>query len=177
MLAPFQPAHDRLEKQLASLLASVRSLSERQQSYRPAGGGWCILEVLQHILLAEEAFTGYAAKKGAGKPESVSFVSQILYFGVSQILKTSFRVKAPTDAVVPKEILPLSNLEPRFKKTRGQLRKILDSIPEERAGAILFKHPIAGKLDPLRGLGFLETHIEHHKVQIERITSDPGFPK
>ena len=55
-------------------------------------------------------------------------------------------------------------------------RQVLAAIPPEKLSWTLFRHPVSGNLDARRGVAFLTAHIDHHRAQVGRIRSSPGFP-
>ena len=49
---------------------------------------------------------------------------------------------------------------------RSSLKEYIDKFPKEYLDKEIFKHPIAGWLNLLQTINFLQNHFDHHKLQI-----------
>lgn len=169
-------ALDDIEAQRIRLLGNVRTLTPAQQEYRPPDGGWCPLEVIQHLVLTEEAFLAYGRRKRDAAVEETTLASKAMALAVNLVMASPIRVKAPVPAVVPQEVLPYPPLVKRWEEARSGLCGLLESIPPARLDKALFKHPVAGKITALEGLRFVKAHVDHHVAQLGRIRAAAGYP-
>ena len=172
-----QAAFDDIEAQRIRLIGSVRTMTPAQQEFRPAEASWCVLDVIQHLVLSEEQFLAYGRKKASAAPEAPTLTSRALAAAVVAFMKSPLRVKAPVASVLPREVVPLADLAPRWEAARDGLRALVAGLPRERLGKVLFKHPVAGKITALSGLEFFFAHVGHYLGQIARIKEAPGFPR
>ena len=90
------------------------------------------------------------------------------------ILKLSqrfpFKFKAPVYLVehTPTS-MPLTDLVQRWDAERGKLRKFLEDIKDEDVYKLVYKHPVAGRLNVVQALDFMIEHFHHHLPQINRL--------
>jgi len=159
------------------LLASLAVESSGKLAFRPEGGGWCALDVVQHLVLVEEGVAGYARKKLRGAPQPVAAAARARLVLLVLVLRSPVRVAAPSAQVVPAETRPLDELAARWRKAGGELRDLVLALPDERRRCLFFRHPFAGPLDPGGTLTFVREHARHHGAQLRRIWRSPGCPE
>jgi hypothetical protein len=83
-------------------------------------------------------------------------------------MKAPIRGRAPEIvASVPDDEDP-AELRARWSRLRGELRALLESIPDSLLGTCLFRHPIAGPMTLESALDFMIAHAARHARQIER---------
>lgn len=90
------------------------------------------------------------------------------------ILKLSqrfpFKFKAPAYLVEHTPTSePLTDLAQRWNAEREKLRKFLEEITDENLYKLVYKHPVAGRLNVLQALDFMIEHFHHHLPQINRL--------
>jgi len=138
---------------------------------RPPGAGrWSALQVLHHVIASESATLGYVRKKmlgGAALP-SAGVASRLkrLALQASLVLPLRFRAPAAT-AAVPDDIDP-ADLRARWEATRQRWRELLEGFPPALEDRLVFRHPFVGLMGLADTLAFLEAHLEHHILQLER---------
>jgi hypothetical protein len=164
-----------LDRTREAFLAALRSRTEPERRFRPPGGAWSMLDVTEHLVLAEERSL-LGILKGPRSGTRVTSIAQVRMAAVRLVLATSIRVKVPVPAVVPEGRATLDELESRWGTARHGIAAAFDSITPADAGAARFRHPLAGWVTAREGLGFLVGHIRHHAAQLERIRRTPGFP-
>jgi len=173
VIESFQKIFTELELQRSLLLNQVKDMPIDQFNFSPTQGKWSISQVLTHILTAESLSIGYMKKKAQGIDQlEDSGVLQVL---ILELLKVSQRIpslkfKAPK-VVVDKTpaALPIHEIIQKWDAQRADLKLFLDGIEEKNAKKLLYKHPIAGRLNPRQALIFLGEHIGHHLPQIKRL--------
>lgn len=166
----FDDAFSKLEKTKAEIMIVVSKLTE--EDYRKnRNNKWSIAQILTHILTSEELALSYMKKKylGVDHLRNASWVepSKLLLLQLSQRLP--IRYKAP-ESIVEKTPAPLSfnELSERWSASRANLKNFLSAIPDAHVRKMIFKHPIAGMFDAVRGVMFLREHLLHHIPQIKR---------
>jgi len=65
----------------------------------------------------------------------------------------------------------------KWDRSRKEFRDYLGDFDSDKLQYFIFKHPIAGKLNILQALEFINYHMIHHQKQIERIKKLNNFPK
>jgi hypothetical protein len=164
-----------LDRTRETFLTSLRCRTETERRFRPPGGAWSMLDVTEHLVLAEERSL-LGVLKGPRAGTRVTAVAQVRMVAVRLVLATRVRVKVPVPAVVPAGRSTLDELEARWGTARHGLGLAFEPITAADAGAARFRHPLAGWVTAREGLGFLVGHIRHHAAQLERIRRAPGFP-
>jgi hypothetical protein len=155
------------------MLNQVKGLSVEKFNYSPSPKKWSISQILTHILVAEQLSVGYMKKKALG-------IEQLNDSGVAEsfileLLKVSQRIP-PLKFTAPKVVLsntppplPIDELINRWQAHRLDLKKFLNSVEDKNVKKLLYKHPIAGRLDARQAMVFFREHIIHHLPQIKRL--------
>ena len=173
MIESFQKIYTELEHQRSQLLSQVKDIPTDKFYSSPAPGKWSISQVLTHILTAESLSIGYMKKKAQGIDQLGN--SGIIQVFILELLKISQRIptlkfKAPKVVVQnTPAALPLNEVIQKWDAQRANLKLFLEGIEEKNAKKLLYKHPIAGRLDARQALIFFGEHIGHHLPQIKRL--------
>jgi len=175
VLPALQRRLDILDRSRGAFLATVSRADERQRKFRSSPGSWSMLEVTEHLVLAEEKSV-LGMEKAAPPSPRVSPIAHVRMTLVRLFLKTGFRVKVPTKRVLPTGTVPLGELEARWLEARRHLKRQLDRISDADAGVARFLHPIGGWVSAAEGVAFLAGHIDHHARQVRRIQRSSGYP-
>ncbi|HEX5004097.1 MAG TPA: DinB family protein [Gemmatimonadales bacterium] len=158
-----------------AFLARLRAATVAQRAFRPAPGSWSMLEVTEHLVLAEEKSL-LGMLKGPPPGTTVTPVARVRMALVLLVLRTDFKVKVPVSRVVPQGNATLQELEQRWGAARRGLEAFLETVTQSGLHAARFRHPIGGWVSVGRGLAFYVDHIGHHARQLERIRRAAGFP-
>jgi hypothetical protein len=57
----------------------------------------------------------------------------------------------------------------QWDASRGELKIVLEGIDDKYVRRVIYKHPIAGRLDAAQAAAFFYEHIYHHWPQIKRL--------
>ena len=164
-----------LDRARHTFLAPVLEAGAAQLRFRPAPGAWSMLDVTEHLVLAEEKSL-LGMLKGPPPGTTVTLVAHARMVMVRLVMKTDIRVKVPVARVIPQGTVTLQDLVARWSESQRGLAAFLDSIPGADAGAARFRHPIGGWVTADAGVAFLADHIGHHARQVERIRRAAGYP-
>jgi hypothetical protein len=164
-----------LDRARHTFLAPVSEASAAQLRFRPAPGAWSMLDVTEHLVLAEEKSL-LGMLKGPPPGMTVTPIAHVRMVLVRLVMKTDLRIKVPVARVIPEGTASLQELESRWGESQRGLAAFLDSIPGADAGAARFRHPIGGWVTADAGVAFLADHIGHHARQVERIRRAAGYP-
>ena len=168
-----------VEQSRAALLRSVAGLSEAQATFKPGERQWSIVEVLEHLYLAElsgvakiwAALESLRAGRGwaEGRPNAGK--------RIEDIVAATWNPKEVAPPVATPHIG--GTLQFWLSATRS-LRSVLADLGAELQGThleeVVFPHFLSGPLDARQRLEFLRFHIERHTGQISHVCATPGFP-
>jgi hypothetical protein len=167
----------RLERQRAALFERLGRMSDAQQTFRPGPEAWSVAEVVQHLVLVEEAMVRNGRRQSATRPAWVTVPSWLRGRLMVRVLGTDLRVRAPNPAVIPRTHVPVAELASRWAAARQDLRAYVEGMPEPRGWRTAFFHPRTGWIGALGGLRFFEAHCGHHLRQIDRLLAARDFPR
>lgn len=168
-----------VERARAKLVSSVVGFSDAHAAFKPAEGQWSIVEVLEHLYLAE--LSGIA---------KIWVASEALKAGRGWAEARPNRGKPIEDVVAatwkPKEVAPpiatphIGGPIHFWLSATRSLQSVLAELGGHLRGAnledVVFPHFLSGPLDARQRLEFLRFHIERHTDQVARIRSSEGFP-
>ena len=180
MILIVQKHFDKLEELRIRILDDTRGLRPEQLLFRPEPEAWCILEVFDHLITAEGNGLKYMLKKiqgmdTIGKSDITADIrAAILNF----TLKLPIKFKAPPAAQIQRrEYYDFEEITKEWADLREQYREFLDHFDIAASEKLIFKHPIAGRLNIIQALDFQYEHAHHHEGQIERIKKHPEYPQ
>lgn len=168
----------KMGQRLQSLLDQLSAYDDDTLNRKPADGGWSALQVMCHLMLAEEGSVKYVRKKLSFNPElkEAGLASAWRSFLLNFYFKLPFRFKAPPG--VGDDVLPLKSsfreVSQRWLASRQDLRRYLESLPPEMFHRSIYRHPFAGRMSLDGMLRFFDGHFERHRKQIERVLKEVG---
>ncbi len=173
MNSVFLSIYNELERQRAKVLEQVKNLSVEKFNHTPSVGKWSISQILTHILIAEQLSVGYMKKKALGidrlKNSGLLETLRIELLKVSQRIP-SIKYKAPRVVVAnTPPAFPIAELTSRWETHHKELKVFLDGIQDKNVRKVIYKHPLAGRLDARQAMVFFREHMNHHLPQIRRL--------
>ncbi len=161
-----------LEQQRTALIARARQLSPEQFNFSPAPGKWSINQILVHIIEAEQLSIAYMKKKKLGidglQNSGITETLRLWLLIISQRIPVKY--KAPRVVVEnTKNASSIEEVDARWQAVREELLFLLGGIEEKDIRKVIYKHPLAGRLDTRQALVFFREHIMHHMPQIKRL--------
>ena len=167
-----------LESAFEALLLRAKRFPPAQLRFQPAPASWSIMQVLEHLYLAEMNTVNYLESKGIAlakskrsKPTGVIRTALLV-----TVLRSPLKFKIPSERVRPTAKLALDELETQWRETRHRLKDFVEGFPAENYHSPVLPHPRAGLLTLSQTLTFLNEHFRHHLRQVERIRNAKGFP-
>jgi hypothetical protein len=149
-----------------ALLEAVAGLSPEALQARPAAHAWSILEIVEHLVTAEQVIL-------QGLPDPATLVhrprslrQRCLYPLVVLILRLRIPVKVPSRRMLPTGGASLAELRDRWEATARWLRAYTESLPPDGARRAVFAHPVCGPLTLAQALRLGRLHLETHARQI-----------
>lgn len=164
---------DKLEIKKRDLLNHLQNYTSYLYEKQPDSKTWSIGQVAQHVYLSERNSLLYLKKK-LSYPDSVPTYNLKSWGGVWLIKLVyffEFKIKAPDSINMWKvnELMTFEDLKVKW----GELRKELIAFIEKNEPAfgkyLAFRHPFAGRMTMYQMLIFMNDHLRHHELQIQKI--------
>lgn len=162
-----------MEKARADYLALIESWPVERLSHQPEGG-WSALQVTEHLIASEYGTLQYLQKKTLAPVDSLEMSDEATAEASRKLnlaLKSDLKWKAPGVLAPPSGKHGLETLIHQWDDLRKGWERLLNGIDEGYLHRQVFRHPVAGRLDLLQTLSFVEHHIHHHVHQIKRIAN------
>ena len=158
-----------IDSQRATLLATVAALSPEHQRWRAQPTAWSAVEVVEHLVLAEQVVLG-DLNVTEGRIEYSSDASdRIRSILVWLVLRIGLRVTVPATTMLPSGTASLAALREQWDAQHQALRRFVGNLDGTGLRRRLFRHPIAGPLDALQALRLLSAHLRTHERQLKRL--------
>ena len=147
-----------LDKKLTFLLRDLKSYSDVKLNEQPSDTEWSVLQIMQHLMKAENMAIGYVKKKLSFNSDlkKANLQSTFRFLFLQIALSAPFRIKAPmqiSGAALEKN-LTFWEVAKKWKAQRDALESYLESLPEEYFSKELYKHPMSGKMTLTSMLSF-----------------------
>lgn len=149
------------------LLDELQDLDHAELTARPIPDKWSILEIVEHLVLVEEAFLG-ALDPDRDEPLRRSWKHAVLYRVVMLILRFDIPVQVPARAMVPAGEAGLSELRSRWDESQRRLRAFAEGLNLRDLKAPVAAHPVAGPMTPGQSVAMLDVHLRRHIRQIRK---------
>ncbi|MEX0662836.1 MAG: DinB family protein [Balneolaceae bacterium] len=168
----------RLQNQREKIINTYNSLSENQLQFNPGPNDWNLLQVMQHLIIAEKQSLLYIQRKIARHEDvpKAGFGSVFRHTLLKIALMLPIKFKAPKIAEVKEEYPNFEEMKSEWDSIRNEMEHLIKNNDGTILAKALYKQPRAGLLNIKQALEFFEIHIAHHLKQIKRIKNHPSFP-
>ena len=161
-----------LELTQSWLLDEVAGLSAAQLQFRPAPSSWSVVEVVEHLRLAEPIYWQQlqdAVKAPPTDRKPAASDADVLWYGIDRTerQKTEAR-KSPRD-----ESIDLGKGLEAFHKLHGEMLEYARTTDEDLRGHLVPKEDV----DAYQWILEISAHTQRHILQIREIKANPNFPK
>lgn len=160
-------------------LDSVKGLSEEQLKWKAAPDRWSVLEVAEHITLAEsflfDLINGQIMKAPADSSKSSTVTMDVI---MQKVPDRSQKFQAP-EPIRPDKA-PWTNLADTvaaFKQRRDTTIDFVDKGNDDMREHFFMNPAFGAELDAYLWTAFLSAHTERHVKQILEVKANPNFPK
>ncbi|MGE0438940.1 MAG: DinB family protein [Gemmatimonadales bacterium] len=160
---------DRIDAERAELLALAESLDPGRLRTRPASGGWSVLEVIEHLVIAEREVIGGLAPAATLRAEPRGLGHRIRYWVVIFVLWSPIRVAVPSPTMVPAGEKDVAELKRMWDENLAWIRTFAAGVGARNEA--VFRHPVSGPMALGHALRMDLTHVRSHRRQIRRILS------
>jgi DinB superfamily len=163
----------------AATLRALEELSDKQLNFKPAPDKWSVLEVAEHIWMAEGLLFAMVEKSLAAPPNPDW---ETKTKGKSEFLE-SVMVGRKGKATAPENIVPSGKLARQDLIAKLKAARAKTTAFAETTKAPLKSHtqehpfPIFNTLNAYQWLIYIPLHNFRHNKQIEEVMAHPNFPK
>ena len=158
-----------LDNQRGALLDGLAVLTTDDLAAKPESGGWSILEIVEHLILAERAILQGLPPLAELVARPRSLKNRCLYPLVVTILKLGIPVKVPSRRMLPTGMVPLTELRGQWDETYRWMRSYVASLPPDWASRAEFQHPVSGPITLTQALRLDRLHLATHLKQIAKL--------
>jgi DinB superfamily len=156
----------------AWLVSEVSGLTDAQLHFRPAPDAWHILDVVEHLAVAEPQYwerVGASMKERPAAEPSEATDAGILWYGIDRTNRTrTGEARVPTGRYGT-----VNQALGDFRALRGRILQYVKTTTEEpRAHRLL-----EGNMDVYQWLLMISTHSQRHILQIREIKSNAAYPR
>lgn len=171
MLTDLRTRFDALNRESASVKATVCALSPEHLTRAPSPGEWSPLQIVHHLVLSDET-VGLPAKTALSDKPLGAFLFRLGLMALNR----NVRLPIPDPALEPTSEVPLETLLERWDAAHRELEAFLEDVTEERTRSKPFAHPIIGPLTSKQLLELGKAHTAYHRRQLEALQT-LGAPK
>ena len=157
----------------------MEGLSDEQLKFKSAPEKWSVLEVAEHICLAEGLLFGAVEKALAEKqnPEWETKTKGKTEF-LERVMASRDRKATAPESIVPSGKLTRDELIAKLKESRAKSLKFAEETKLPlKAHTLDHPFPVFNTLNAYQWLIYIPLHNIRHNKQIEEVKSDPNFPK
>jgi hypothetical protein len=170
-------ARDYLETTKADFLKAIAGLSAQQVTYKPDEKTWSILDIAEHITLAEQRFFDIIEKEIKNAPDSsprrVKLSEQDI---IDRLTNRGFKAKSPESITAKGTFATIADAQQAFEKQRDANIAYISST-NDLLHWYFWRHPATGKIDLYQTIILMAAHSKRHILQMEEVKALPGFPK
>ena len=172
-------AADRLraiEAKRSRLIDRVSGLEPARLTRRPGPEKWSILEIVEHLVLAETDVFGDLDTLGERRSRRRQPRDRLLYPLVMFILRFGIPVRVPSQGMVPRGERRLDELRAEWEANHARLGAWIRASDPGSLERPLFVHPVAGPMTTTQTLKMLDVHLGRHDRQIMAILEATPSP-
>ena len=157
----------------------MEGLSEEQLKFKSAPEKWSVLEVAEHIYLAEGLL--FSAVEGAlaakENPEWETKTKDKTAFLERVMVNRDRKATAP-ESIVPSGKLARDEVIAKLKESRAKTLKFAEETKLPlKSHTYDHPFPVFGTLNAYQWLIYIPLHNIRHNQQIEEVKANPSFPK
>jgi len=172
VLPDIQEQHESFKKKREDLLQQLGSLSSEVLSFKAAPDKWSIVEVVEHLVIAEKELLKQLSTNVPTSTLGPESKTPEKYQTVIKVMVRDIPVDVPDESLQPHGRLPLNELLRLWDAMRKRLAELLAEIKSENIGNPVYRHPYGGPLDISETLQFFEVHFDNHMRHIDRILAE-----
>ena len=171
MIAELRNEFEMYDRTRRALLDDLAILNDEQIRRKPGPKEWSILQIVQHMVLAEQGVMQYLPEPEELIDRKRGLRARIFYVVVLLILRWNIRVPVPSKRMVPDGNTSLSELRQQWDENMRWFRAYLDSSGPDDLKRAVFSHPVAGPLTGPQAGKLAQYHFDAHLRQIKKAKS------
>lgn len=175
---------DERAREVRASIAAIRKIGGEleylQLGWRPPDGGWSIAQVFEHLIIAETSyFAGVRRILGQGKQGSEEYSASLIGGFIIRSLQPTSTRKVPAPRIYKPAPEARANVVDEYIKVREELLAYI----ERARGFDLRRNKLSSPVMKIIRVNLGDVfviaivHTQRHWQQIERIRSNPAFPK
>ena len=169
MLANIREKFEGLTKKRAELLQHLDSLSGEVLSFKAGPDKWSIVEVVDHLVIAEEDLLMQLSTNVPASTLDPKSRTPDKHQTVIKVMERDIPVDVPDESMEPQGRLTLDELLHQWDDIRNKLQVLLAQIMSENKDDPVYRHPYGGPLSISETMHFFEVHFDNHMRHIDRI--------
>jgi hypothetical protein len=161
-----------LEMTESWLASELSGLSPAQLQFRPAPGAWTILEVLDHLDVAEPIYwqdLQKAMKAPASTRRTAARDTDMLWYGIDR----TDRQKAIPSEEPSGRLRDVATGLAAFHRVRAEMLRYVRTTDDDLRAHVVERE----RSDAYQWLLLVSAHAQRHVLQIREIKANPKFPK
>jgi hypothetical protein len=166
-----------LDSQRGALLDGLEALDAPTLRARPRPGAWSILEILEHVVVAESVILLGPTSRAELVARPRTLEHRLKYFLVLLVLKLRIPVRVPSRRMLPTGQRSLAELRAAWDGHVRWLRAFAEEAKEDSHGQAFFTHPVAGPITLVQALRMDLLHLRIHSRQIANLRPQLLRPK
>jgi uncharacterized damage-inducible protein DinB len=153
------------------LLSELSEYSIEILQKQPRAEKWSVVQIVNHLILAESMSLGYIKKKvlAVEELEEVGFRQNLTMNIMKLAQRSSRKFKAPAPVSQPESGSSHDDLRKDWEAVQLALKSFLDQFPDQYVKKALYKHPFAGRLSLSQMMKVHVYHINRHQSQIDAL--------
>lgn len=156
-------------EQRGALLDEMEALDPAKLVARPRVGKWSVLEIIEHLVLAERAVLQDLPEVSRLSARERKLKHRCAYLIVMFVLRYSIPVQVPSPAMVPKGDRSLGELRRLWDENQRWLGAYIRGLDRKGLRRAVFVHPVAGPLTVGQAVLMDQVHLDTHVRQIRRL--------
>ena len=157
------------DEKRGALLDEMGALDPAKLVAKPLPGKWSMIEIIEHLVLAERAVLQGLAEPSRLNERERRLKHRFSYGLVMLVLKFGIPVQVPSPAMVPQGDRSLGQLRRLWDENQEWLRTYIVRLDRRGLRRAVFEHPIAGPLSVEQALHMGHVHLDTHIRQIRRL--------
>jgi len=158
-----------LDEHRQALLGDLEGLSPEVLQARPRPEAWSILEIFEHLVVAESVILHGLPPYPELEAKPRTLAHRIKFLLVSLVLRWRIPVKVPTRRMLPTGQRSLGELRVTWDGHLAWLRGLVSAHGEAARTWACFTHPVAGPITLAQALRLDLLHLQIHHRQITRL--------
>ena len=156
-----------LDKSRIDFLDALSRLPVAELTSKPSPDRWSLLELAQHLMLAERGILHYLPDRTKLKENRRSLRNRLMEPVVCAVMRAGIRVKVPQQDMVPDGKTTLEQVRRDWQAVHDWLKSFIESMTDDDIRQAYFAHPVSGPITTAQALKFFRAHFDQHIRKIE----------